>query len=870
MNAITNGIRQLRSAHPNALKIVQTIVVLIGIATVPLIYAGLLSWANIDPTGRLDTVPAAVVNEDAGSTDPELQLGADLTEELVDSTANNNLDWRQMSASRAQRALERGEVYAVLTIPESFSRDAASVGDDDPMKATRAKLTITTNDSVNVISGNIAQTIATTVTDTLASKVSDEYLANIYAGFSDIHSSLGDAASGAGELADGTGKAREGAGELVVGLGDLHAGTVSLADGATRLDSGARELADGTRRGAAGAGELASGADQLNGAAAQLAGGAGEVNSGAAELANGTGALASGASDVASGAQELSGGAARLADGAAQTDDGAKKLAEGANQVNDGATQLADGLARSKDGSQQLTDGLNQLNERVQALPSQPDQVIPAALDAFDNTSVPIREDLETFQAEADSLAAEWDTLSPEEQQQRLTALADQARGMRGDFEKAGTELREQLTGANNPVAELQAGVEQLAQGANELNKGLGQLSTGASDLADGTGELSSGANALADGTSKLRTGAADLANGASRLSDGAGTLAGGASELDGGAARLAQGTDQLASGAGQLAGGTDELAGGARELADGSTQLAQGANQLARGTGELASGAGELEGGADRAAVGAQDLEGGLGQLDQGASTLERSLAAGQSDVPNYSSSESSHVASVGSHPVDLSKERLHEVASYGYGLGPYFMSLSLWVGALAFFLMFPALHARFVGSQMPAPVVALASYGPAALMAVVQAVLMMVIVHHAVGIEFKNFGAGLLVAILASLTFIMINQALVALLGPPGRYLSLILTVLQLASAGATYPVETAPWLFQALHPYLPMTSVVNAFRSSIAGGTLDLIPVILTLGAYFLVGLAMVTAAVILKRKRHDAQLSTIKHAGEAKTA
>jgi putative membrane protein len=48
-----------------------------------------------------------------------------------------------------------------------------------------------------------------------------------------------------------------------------------------------------------------------------------------------------------------------------------------------------------------------------------------------------------------------------------------------------------------------------------------------------------------------------------------------------------------------------------------------------------------------------------------------------------------------------------------------------------------------------------------------------------------------------------------------------SLVLLMLQLSSSGGTYPVETTPAFFQALHPFMPATYVVNGLRELITGG-------------------------------------------------
>lgn len=41
-----------------------------------------------------------------------------------------------------------------------------------------------------------------------------------------------------------------------------------------------------------------------------------------------------------------------------------------------------------------------------------------------------------------------------------------------------------------------------------------------------------------------------------------------------------------------------------------------------------------------------------------------------------------------------------------------------------------------------------------------------------------------------------------------------------LQVTSAGGTYPVDTSPAFFRALHHWLPLTHVVNGLRGTITG--------------------------------------------------
>lgn len=58
-------------------------------------------------------------------------------------------------------------------------------------------------------------------------------------------------------------------------------------------------------------------------------------------------------------------------------------------------------------------------------------------------------------------------------------------------------------------------------------------------------------------------------------------------------------------------------------------------------------------------------------------------------------------------------------------------------------------------------------------------------------------------------------IIQFLIRNFGDIGKFLSLIILVLQLAASGGTFPVETIDKFFQGISPYLPMTYSIKLLR-------------------------------------------------------
>jgi putative membrane protein len=103
---------------------------------------------------------------------------------------------------------------------------------------------------------------------------------------------------------------------------------------------------------------------------------------------------------------------------------------------------------------------------------------------------------------------------------------------------------------------------------------------------------------------------------------------------------------------------------------------------------------------------------------------------------------------------------------------------------------------------------------------------------------------------AVVAMVAAVAVVQALVALFGTRGWFVALLLVVLQAAAAGAWYPIETAPGFFQALHPLLPMTYTVEAFRTLVSGGAASIVPALAILVLWTMCALTVTLLATRLR--------------------
>jgi putative membrane protein len=104
-----------------------------------------------------------------------------------------------------------------------------------------------------------------------------------------------------------------------------------------------------------------------------------------------------------------------------------------------------------------------------------------------------------------------------------------------------------------------------------------------------------------------------------------------------------------------------------------------------------------------------------------------------------------------------------------------------------------------------------------------------------------------------LAAAAFFALQQFFQVTLGSAvGKVVIIVLLMVQLASAGGTYPIQTTPAFLQAISPYLPMTYAVNGLREAITGGIETRFwTSVVVLAAIFVVSLAATSIASARKR-------------------
>jgi putative membrane protein len=339
-------------------------------------------------------------------------------------------------------------------------------------------------------------------------------------------------------------------------------------------------------------------------------------------------------------------------------------------------------------------------------------------------------------------------------------------------------------------------GATQLGNGASSLSSGLSQYTGGVDSLAYGLGQLDSGAAGLSDLTSGIAT-----------YTGGVSQLSGLMSSID-----LSSVTDPVALA--QL----QAVAGGLAQSAQGGTTL----NSLAAsGIAGIQSGISQSADGAYQLSAGSPALVTGASQLASGATELATGLTTGAAQIPDADADAAADSAAIAADPVTLSVSTDNAVSELGQVVATFFVPLGLWIGALAVFLVLRPVTRRALTSTARNGRLVVSALVRASAITGAQALLLVALVHGALGVGWNLLPATLGFSLLTALAFTAFHYLLTIGLGRAGLVVSLFVLAVQVTSTGGIYPIELLSSPFQLVSPFLPLTYAVDGMQGIIAGG-------------------------------------------------
>lgn len=431
-------------------------------------------------------------------------------------------------------------------------------------------------------------------------------------------------------------------------------------------------------------------------------------------------------------------------------------------------------------------------------------------------------------------------------------------------------EVPNKMEEISDGASQLQDGTSQLQSGLQELNKGTNNLSTNYEKFDSGVDSAYAGSNKLANGLNSLKSGADEIYSGTSQLAEKTNTLNAGVSSYVKGVNQLVSsvnatstqiqkvGEDLVKYQSGDQRALTEAIqilqtmqsssAGSAQllgTLQSKGTELEQGVNLLNTKVQTLNSGMFTLKQGISSAKTGNEELQKGLKELSTNSKTIKegtKQLSNGSSQALNGSQTlldgtntfkneinngientqeelkNLNGLDEYTSEPVEVDEQDYAQVDSYGVGFAPYFMSISLWVGALIMLIIFyydPEDRFKLLGRNAQNKYLRAGLYFA---ISVTQGIVLGFILKAGLGFGVTNIWLYYGTCILTSIVFFSILQFLVIKLGDVGKFLGILLLVLQLAASGGTFPIETVPKFFQSIYKFMPMNYTIRLIKESL----------------------------------------------------
>ena len=462
-------------------------------------------------------------------------------------------------------------------------------------------------------------------------------------------------------------------------------------------------------------------------------------------------------------------GASTLHDGLGRLQSGTQTYVGGVKQLAVNQQSLAGGLAQLSDGSRKLQAGLGQLSNNLptESQLSQLSDGMKQLQSGINQLNASVSNPSPVLMAQQNKVETEAQTLVQTMQDSAPDLLA-----AGGTLQTLGTQAA--ASGSNSTTISLPQ-ISNISRAFTKTQTIIAQTTTLLNDLQTLTQQLSAQQTQLQAGVSALNNGVNQLAPNAITAFNGYNSVRFANNQLLAGSASLTNGLNEAKSGSQKLANGASLLESRSGALIDGTSQLASGADTLAN---KLADASNRIK--------------------------IQPTGATTQQQIAN---------------PVKSEMTEKGNVPNYGYALSPYVLSLSLFVGAIVLNVIYPI--RKTFSEQESAIRWWLSKASVAGVAAFMQATILMLVMVFFLGLTPEHPAHFIGAIYLTSFAYMSIVSLLVIVLDNPGRFLAMVLLVLQLGSSEGTFPIQTANGFFQAINPLVPMTYSIRALRQAISGG-------------------------------------------------
>lgn len=481
--------------------------------------------------------------------------------------------------------------------------------------------------------------------------------------------------------------------------------------------------------------------------------------------------------------EEINDGVGKVKDGADTLNGGLKTLEDGTDTLKTNYDKFDTGITSSYEGSKSLESGMNSVKEGTQSLVNGTND---------------------------------------------LSSAVSQI--------QAGTQELSSKTG--NGIQAINSGVTKLAEGSNNLDSSLGKYVTGVNNLNEKNEQIIDGVIAMGKKSpellqntdfQKLYYGATQIKQSGSyetitqsgkQIKAGSESVKSGMTSLKSSMSsveQIATGIQKLNLATSQVNEGVKKLSAGTNSLNLGVSKVQEGTKTLNNGLQTLSSSSKDVKQGISKLAEGSkQAYDGGI-TLSNGVNTLQTEISTGIDDTKKELT-KLDGLDTYTEDPIEIKEESYGEVDKYGISFTPLFLSIGLWVGALmSYVILYYDQEKRYklLGKFADNKLLQIALYLG---IAIIQGLVTGALLKWGLGFNVQNTALYYASCAIIAIAFMSVIQFLIMNFGDIGKFIALIVLVLQLAASGGTFPVETINKGFQAFTNFLPMTYAIRLLKESL----------------------------------------------------
>lgn len=436
-----------------------------------------------------------------------------------------------------------------------------------------------------------------------------------------------------------------------------------------------------------------------------------------------------------------------------------------------------------------------------------------------------------------------------------LTKISDGFSNLKqgtSELSNGGKSLLNGTSTINTNYKKFNNGVENIKNGANTLSESITDLDNGISKLENanaGLDDLVNGISTLKNGSDQFKSSLENYANGVDNVlnntkpiidkmkTETCTAVNNGMTEYQEQCTNLtilSESYNQILTSSPQIKGGYNQISGGIDNLYNASSkinELKMGISSLKEGSSKLKIGAQTLAGGSASLYNSSLQIDNALTTLNSGANNLNNGLSTLDSSVENAKTEIEENInktandvkkveklSDYSKEPLKVKTKEVNKINSYGTAFSPFFISIGLWVGSLMLLIVFYYdKKERFgiLGINSNEKVKQLLSYHG---LISISSLVLGLLLHTLLDFNITNVPLYYISLLLIGNVFMGIMEFLIMRFNDIGKFIALILLVLQLAAAGGTFPIETVTKGFRWMHNLLPMTYTVNLLKESL----------------------------------------------------